>query len=176
MSTVIPRDRQRGIHTRGRCHLDSDALARYGLATVLAWIGLLKFTSYEAQGIQPLVANSPPFMSWLYQVFSETTFSTILGIIEVTAAVLLAVKPWWPRWSLVGSVMSIGLFVATISFLFTTRGSGGKRPRAGSPPPLDDRPVPDQRRRPTGGDLGLDARRCVTRRADCPPSVRGSGV
>ncbi|WP_308206724.1 YkgB family protein [Mycolicibacterium fluoranthenivorans] len=98
-------------------------MARYGLATVLAWIGLLKFTSYEAQGIQPLVANSP-FMSWLYQVFSETTFSTILGIIEVTAAVLLAVKPWWPRWSLVGSVMSIGLFVATISFLFTTPGIG----------------------------------------------------
>ena len=27
-------------------------LARYGLAVVIGWIGLLKFTSYEAQGIQ----------------------------------------------------------------------------------------------------------------------------
>ena len=39
-------------------------LARSGLAVVIGWIGLLKFTSYEAQGIQPLVANSP-FMSWI---------------------------------------------------------------------------------------------------------------
>ena len=123
MSTVIPETTNEASTPEVVATWIGDALARYGLATVIAWIGLLKFTSYEAQGIQPLVANSP-FMSWLYQVFSETTFSTILGIIEVTAAVLLAVKPWWPRWSLVGSVMAIGLFVATISFLFTTPGIG----------------------------------------------------
>jgi uncharacterized membrane protein YkgB len=98
-------------------------LARYGLAVVIGWIGLLKFTSYEAQGIQPLVANSP-FMSWLYDVMSVTTFSTLLGIVEVSAAVLLAVKPWWPRLSAVGSVIAVGLFVATISFMFTTPGVG----------------------------------------------------
>ena len=68
------------------------ALARYGLVVVIGWIGLLKFTSYEAQGIQPLVANSP-FMSWVYDVFSVTTFSTLLGVLEVATAVLLAVKP-----------------------------------------------------------------------------------
>ena len=28
-------------------------LARYGLVVVIGWIGLLKFTSYEARGIQP---------------------------------------------------------------------------------------------------------------------------
>lgn len=98
-------------------------LARYGLVVVIGWIGLLKFTSYEAQGIQPLVANSP-FMSWVYQVFSVTTFSTLLGVVELAAAVLLAVKPWWPKLSAVGSVIAIGLFVATISFLFTTPGIG----------------------------------------------------
>ena len=35
------------------------ALARYGLVVVVAWIGLMKFTAYEAEGIKPLVANSP---------------------------------------------------------------------------------------------------------------------
>lgn len=99
------------------------ALARYGLVVVIGWIGLLKFTSYEAQGIQPLVANSP-FMSWVYDVFSVTTFSTLLGVLEVATAVLLAVKPWWPKVSALGSVIAIGLFVATISFLFTTPGVG----------------------------------------------------
>ena len=98
-------------------------LARYGLVIVIGWIGLLKFTSYEAQGIQPLVAHSP-FMSWLYDIFSVTTFSSLLGVLEVGTAVLLAVKPWWPKVSAVGSVIAVGLFVATISFLFTTPGIG----------------------------------------------------
>jgi uncharacterized membrane protein YkgB len=98
-------------------------LARYGLVVVIGWIGLLKFTAYEAQGIQPLVANSP-FVSWVYDVFSVTTFSTLLGVLEVATAVLLAVKPWWPKVSAVGSVIAIGLFLATISFLFTTPGIG----------------------------------------------------
>jgi uncharacterized membrane protein YkgB len=99
------------------------ALARYGLVVVIGWIGLLKFTSYEAQGIEPLVANSP-FMGWIYDVVSVTTFSTLLGVLEVATAVLLAVKPWWPRVSAVGSVIAVGLFVATLSFLFTTPGIG----------------------------------------------------
>jgi reactive chlorine resistance protein C len=55
---------------------------------------------------------------------SVTTFSTLLGIVEMSAAVLLAVKPWWPRLSAVGSVIAVGLFVATISFMFTTPGVG----------------------------------------------------
>jgi reactive chlorine resistance protein C len=99
------------------------ALARYGLVVVIGWIGLLKFTSYEAAGIQPLVASSP-LMSWVYDVVSVRTFSSLLGVVEVGVAVLLAVKPWWPRVSAVGSVIAVGLFVATISFLFTTPGVG----------------------------------------------------
>lgn len=101
----------------------TSVLLRYGLVLVIGWIGLLKFTDYEAHGIEPLVANSP-LMSWLYGIFSVTTFSTLLGVLKVATAVLLAVKPWWPRVSAVGSVLAIGLFVATISFLFTTPGIG----------------------------------------------------
>ncbi|MCF6388141.1 DUF417 family protein [Mycobacterium sp. MBM] len=97
--------------------------ARYGLVLVLGWIGALKFTSYEAHGIQPLVANSP-FMSWVYDIFSVTTFATMLGVVELATAALLAVKPWLPRLSAVGSVLAVGLFVATLSFLFTTPGVG----------------------------------------------------
>ena len=61
-------------------------------------------------------------MSWLYDVFSVTTFSALLGVVEVAAAVLLAIKPLAPRLSAVGSVIAIGLFIATLSFLFTTPG------------------------------------------------------
>jgi hypothetical protein len=34
-------------------------LLRLGLVIVLVWIGGLKFARYEAEGIVPLVANSP---------------------------------------------------------------------------------------------------------------------
>lgn len=44
-------------------------LARYGLVVVIGWIGLMKFTAFEAYGIEPPVANSP-LMSWMRDIFS----------------------------------------------------------------------------------------------------------
>ena len=108
-------------------------VARYGLAIVIGWIGICKFYPYEAHGIQPLVTHSP-FMGWLYSVFSVQTFSLILGVAEIVTAVLLAVKPWLPTVSLVGSVFAILLFVSTLSFVITTPGVG--EASTGGFPPL----------------------------------------
>ena len=60
-------------------------LARYGLAIVVAWIGLMKFTAYEAEGISPFVAHSP-LMSWVYGLMSVRGFSAVLGVVEVAIA------------------------------------------------------------------------------------------
>ena len=95
--------------------------ARYGLVLVIAWIGALKFTGYEAAGIEPLVSHSP-LTSWLYGFLSVKGLSAALGVAELVIALLLAVKPWAPRLSIVGSVAAIGLFVTTLSFLITTPG------------------------------------------------------
>jgi reactive chlorine resistance protein C len=95
--------------------------ARYGLVIVIAWFGAMKFTNYEAQGIAPLVAESP-LMSWCYDIFSVYAFSVLLGMFEVAAAVLIAIKPWRPKASVLGSALAVLLFAATISFLFTTPG------------------------------------------------------
>ena len=95
--------------------------ARYGLVIVIAWYGGLKFMNYEAEGVQPLVSASP-VMGWLYDIFSVYTFSALLGVFELAAAALLAVKPWWPRISLFGSLLAITLFLATLSFTVTTPG------------------------------------------------------
>ena len=62
-----------GLETAG--HL----ILRYGLVLVVGWIGAMKFTAYEAAGIQPLVANSP-FMGWMYRFLSVRLFSDLLGI------------------------------------------------------------------------------------------------
>ncbi|OBF30817.1 hypothetical protein A5724_22615 [Mycobacterium sp. ACS1612] len=98
-------------------------LGRYGLVIVIGWIGALKFANFEAHQIQPLVAHSP-FMGWLYDFLPVYTFSALLGVFEVAAAALLAIKPLAPRLSVAGSVMSIALFVSTVSFLFSAPGVG----------------------------------------------------
>ncbi len=97
------------------------SLVRYTLVVVIAWIGALKYTSYEATAIQPLIAHSPIF-SWLYSTFSVRTFAAVLGSLEIVAALLIAVRPLFPRLSVIGSAMGILLFLSTLSFLFTTPG------------------------------------------------------
>ena len=62
-------------------------ILRYGLVLVVGWIGLTKFTGYEAKGIEPLVTHSP-FMSWMFSFLSVQTFSNLLGVVEVTIASL----------------------------------------------------------------------------------------
>jgi len=98
-------------------------VARYALVIVIAWFGAMKFTSYEAHGISPLIANSP-FESWIYHVMSIETFGRLLGVIELAAAVLLAVKPWFPKAAVVGGLFASLFFVNTLSFMFTTPGIG----------------------------------------------------
>ena len=99
----------------------ASVLCRYGLVVVIGWIGALKFANFEAHQIQPLVAHSP-FMGWLYDFLPVYTFSALLGVVGLTAAILLAIKPLAPRLSIAGSLLAIVLFVSTVSFLFTTPG------------------------------------------------------
>src|SRR5262249_11547317 len=96
-------------------------LARYGLAVVVAWIGLMKVTAYEAEGIRPVVANSP-LLSWVYGPVSVRGFSTVLGVVEVAIALLIAARPLLPRVSAFGSALAVGMFLTTLSFLVTTPG------------------------------------------------------
>ena len=95
------------------------AVLRYALVLFLVLFGLAKFTAPEAETIQPWVANSP-FLGWLYALTSVQGASNLIGVIELTVGALLAVRPWWPRASVVGSLGAIVAFVITFSFLFTT--------------------------------------------------------
>src|SRR5262249_59395610 len=73
------------------------------------------------EGISRYVANSP-LMSWAYHFMSHRSFSAVLGVVEVSVAILIAARPFWPRATLVGSAMAVGMFLTTLSFLFTTPG------------------------------------------------------
>jgi uncharacterized membrane protein YkgB len=94
---------------------------RYGLVLVLLWIGGMKFTAYEAEGISGFVSNSP-LMSWAYSLFSKGQFSAILGMAEVLTGALIAARPLSARLSAVGSALAVGTFSTTLTFLFSTPG------------------------------------------------------
>jgi uncharacterized membrane protein YkgB len=96
-------------------------LTRYGLVVVVGWIGLMKFTAYEGEGISPFVANSP-LMSWVYGLMSVRGFSAVLGVVEVGIALLIAARPFAPRACALGSLLAVGMFLTTLSFLVTTPG------------------------------------------------------
>ncbi len=97
------------------------AITRWGVVLILAWIGAMKFTAYEAMGIQPLVSHSP-LLNWMYDFLSVRSFSTMLGFIEIGTAALIALRSVSPTASAIGSVLAIGLFATTLSFLFSTPG------------------------------------------------------
>jgi uncharacterized membrane protein YkgB len=96
-------------------------IVRWGLVVVLAWIGGMKFTAYEAMGIQPLVAHSP-LVGWMYDFLSIRSFSAMLGFIEIGTAVLISLRSISPKASAIGAILAIGLFATTLSMVFTTPG------------------------------------------------------
>src|SRR4051794_33378003 len=93
-----------------------NAALRCGLALVLFWIGGMKFTAYEAAGIQPLIATSP-LMSWLYRIFSVRGTSDLIGIAELAIALLILLRPISPRAAMAGGIGAIAMFLTTLSFM-----------------------------------------------------------
>ena len=120
------------------------AVTRIGLIIVLIWIGGLKAFHYEDEGIVPFVANSP-FMRFVYPESSvdyrqhmsregELNFANrewheqnrtygfahVLASIIVGLGLMIALHPWLPQVSALGSLLVFGMSVVTLSFLITT--------------------------------------------------------
>jgi uncharacterized membrane protein YkgB len=62
-------------------------------------------------------------MFWLYHVLSAQAVSNLIGIIEVSVAILIALGPFSALLFLVGSLGAILTFLLTISFLLSTLGA-----------------------------------------------------
>lgn len=97
-------------------------ISYYGLALTIGWIGLLKFTAPEAEGIAPFVSNSP-VMAWTYSLVSHQGLSNMLGSVELVVATLIALRPVNPKFSAVGGLLATGMFLSTLSFILSTPGA-----------------------------------------------------
>jgi uncharacterized membrane protein YkgB len=96
-------------------------ILRYGLVVFLLWYGAFKFTAAEANALRPLLDNSP-LVRWLYVLTNVKGASRLIGTTEILIALLLAIRPFAPVPSAVGSVGAIAMFTVTLSFLVTTPG------------------------------------------------------
>jgi uncharacterized membrane protein YkgB len=94
-------------------------LARYSVALFFLGFGLAKFTPAEAEAIHPLLVHSP-FLFWLPRLFDQQSASAIVGVVEITLALMMASRPLAPRISAFGSYGVAASLVVTLSFLIST--------------------------------------------------------
>lgn len=97
-------------------------ISTFGIVVILIWIGSFKFYAVEANGIAPLVLNSP-LVSWNYAIFGVRAGSSLIGITEIVAAVLIIVGCFKPKAGVIGSMIAVVIFFVTSTFVITTPGA-----------------------------------------------------
>lgn len=97
------------------------AIARYSVAAIFLAYGLFKFTEVEANAIAPLTENSP-FLFWLNDLLGRQGGATLIGIMEIIIAAMIAARYFNPLVSALGSLAAAGALAVTLSFLFSTPG------------------------------------------------------
>ena len=88
---------------------------RWSLVFIFAFFGIAKFAAYEAEGVSHIAAHYPLF-AWMYPAFGVQGANNVIGSIELTAGVLIALGAWSNRAGFIGELMGICTFLITCSF------------------------------------------------------------
>lgn len=96
----------------------AEKLMLAGIVLVMLWIGGMKFTQYEADGIEGLMRTSPIF-SWIYGLFSVLHGSYFIGVIELIAVAGIALLPWSKNAYIAGLSIAALTFAATQTFVIS---------------------------------------------------------
>ena len=93
-----------------------------GMIVMLLWAGSYKMTAPGAEGIIPLVSNSP-LISWHFKLFGPYVGSDLIGLTEWLAAVLLIAGYLKPKAGIIGGLIASVMFFITSTMVITTPGS-----------------------------------------------------
>src|SRR5579862_403221 len=93
-----------------------------GMIVMLLWAGSYKMTVPGAEGIIPLVSNSP-LISWHFKLFGPYIGSDIIGTTEIIAAILILTGYFKPKAGIVGGLIATLMFFTTSTMVITTPGS-----------------------------------------------------
>lgn len=89
------------------------------LSFFVIWLGVLKFFPFEAELIAPM-AESSPLTSILFDYLGVIGFSYFIGSVEIVLAILVLFGLFNPKVGFLAATGFCGMFLVTISFLFTT--------------------------------------------------------
>jgi len=93
-----------------------------GMIVMLLWAGSYKLTAPGAEGIVPLVSNSP-LIWWHFKIFGPYIGSDIIGLTEIAAALLIVVGYFRPKAGVVGGLITTVMFFTTSTMIVTTPGA-----------------------------------------------------
>ncbi|HEY2038120.1 MAG TPA: DUF417 family protein [Edaphobacter sp.] len=93
-----------------------------GMIVMLFWAGSFKMTTPGAEGIAPLLSNSP-LTGLQFKVFGPYVVSDLIGLTEWLAATLIIVGYFRPRAGIVGGLLLTVMFFTTSTMLITTPGT-----------------------------------------------------
>ena len=93
-----------------------------GTIVMLLWAGSYKMTAPGAEGIAPLVSNSP-LTSWLFKLFGPYVGSDIIGLTEICAAILIIVGYFRPKAGIIGGLITTLMFFTTSTMVLSTPGT-----------------------------------------------------
>ena len=97
-------------------------IASVGMIAMLLWAGSYKMTAPGAEGIVPLVSNSP-LIWWHFKLFGPYVGSDIIGLTEIIAAILIFTGYFRPKAGIVGGLIATVMFFTTSTMLVTTPGA-----------------------------------------------------
>src|ERR1700733_447339 len=80
-----------------------------GMIVMLLWAGAYKMTAPGAEGIVPLVSNSP-LTSWQFKLFGTYIGSDLIGLTEWTAAILFIAGYLKPKAGIAGGLVATLMF------------------------------------------------------------------
>jgi uncharacterized membrane protein YkgB len=90
-----------------------------GMIVMLLWAGSYKMTAPGAEGIVPLVSNSP-LISWHFKLFGPYVGSDLIGLTEIAAAILIIAGYLRPKAGIVGGLIASVMFFTTSTMVVTT--------------------------------------------------------
>jgi uncharacterized membrane protein YkgB len=93
-----------------------------GMIVMLLWAGSYKMTAPGAEGIIPLVSNSP-LIWWHFKLFGPYLGSDIIGLTEMTAALLIIAGYVRPKAGIIGGLITTLMFFITSTMVITTPGA-----------------------------------------------------
>jgi uncharacterized membrane protein YkgB len=93
-----------------------------GMIVMLLWAGSFKMTRPGAEGIIPLVSNSP-LIGWQFKLFGPYIGSDFIGLTEWLAAILILAGYFRPKAGIVGGLITTVMFFTTSTMVITTPGA-----------------------------------------------------